>query len=404
LDQFIKLNPIQPRSLRYRTHYRVYLIFLSIILAFIASFWGYQFTQMPVRALWDEYPVELTLSSVYIIGFVASYFFWLRTKFNQNVQVFEDRLVLSKGRKQLTLEFSHIESVNVIGWSLFYVKTKDGFKHYFSASLERVDYIWEGLNSARPDLFDPRAFEEFRLNLVQYDHHQKRKEWFFKHKMIDLFNWMCLPVIFLGVAYIAQSQNILIHQKGLYFFRLFMYSLLVLLTTAFLYSLILKKLIFDRKISKQLESKPGDKLRDIEFEGIVLHRSKLLQLVTACFLMTLIVKTDLNLYSVTKMKGEVAYFELQAGKTLVIDNRYNCIHCKFKLVDGDMVVFGRGAVGQILASEGELVGEVLQDKSGRMIASENVQEVPKGHVAMKAANGKDIIFVKIDEVIGKIQK
>ena len=51
-----------------------------------------------------------------------------------------------------------------------------------------------------------------------------------------------------------------------------------------------------------------------------------------------------------------------------------------------------------------MVGLISQDTAGRMIASENVQEVPKGHLAVKAANGKDIMFIKIEELIGKIQK
>jgi hypothetical protein len=66
-------------------------------------------------------------------------------------------------------------------------------------------------------------------------------------------------------------------------------------------------------------------------------------------------------------------------------------------------MFGRGIIGQVLAKEGDFVGEVAQDQKGRMIASDNVQEVPTGHVAIKAANGKDILFVKIEELIGKIQ-
>jgi hypothetical protein len=49
------------------------------------------------------------------------------------------------------------------------------------------------------------------------------------------------------------------------------------------------------------------------------------------------------------------------------------------------------------------VGQVSQDAKGRMIASENIQEVPKGHIAVKAAKGKAIVFVKIEDLIGKIQ-
>ncbi len=61
-------------------------------------------------------------------------------------------------------------------------------------------------------------------------------------------------------------------------------------------------------------------------------------------------------------------------------------------------------IGQVLAKEGETVALISQDTEGRMIASENVQEVPKGHVAIRAGNGKDIVFVQIDELIGRIQK
>jgi hypothetical protein len=51
-----------------------------------------------------------------------------------------------------------------------------------------------------------------------------------------------------------------------------------------------------------------------------------------------------------------------------------------------------------------MVGQISQDRKGRIIASENIQEVPKGHLAIKLANQKDIVMVKLDELIGKIQK
>ena len=178
--------------------------------------------------------------------------------------------------------------------------------------------------------------------------------------------------------------------------------MLVTVTTAFVYSIILKKFVFDKKVSSQIDQESG-KVRDLEFEGVVLQRSKVFQMVTACFLLALLVKFDVNLFSVSKVKDEIANFKMKKGNTILIDNRYNCINCKYQVHDGDYVVFGRGTIGQILAKEGDFVGEVAQDKQGRMIASENVMEVPKGHVAIKAANGKDIVFVKIEDLIGKIQ-
>jgi hypothetical protein len=196
----------------------------------------------------------------------------------------------------------------------------------------------------------------------------------------------------------------MIHQTGMYFFRLFMFSLLILLVTTFLFSIGLKKLIFDRKIAQQLDDPTSEKARDLEFEGVILHRSKILQMVCSCFLFTFVIFSDLNLFSITRVKDEVSLFNLKKGHSMVVDNRYNCFNCRFQLQDGDVVLFGKGYIGQIMAKGGDMVGEISPDNSGRMIASENIQEVPAGYVAIKAANGKDIVFVRTQELIGKIRR
>ncbi len=184
-----------------------------------------------------------------------------------------------------------------------------------------------------------------------------------------------------------------------------MYSVLVMMTTTFFFSVVLKKFIFDKRVKLQMSSQPDDKLRDMEFEGIVLHRSKMMQMIMASFLFALIMRSEMNLFSLTKIKEDITSFNLKSGHTLVVDNRYNCLTCKYPLRDGDVVVFGRrGTVGQIMATEGDMVGQIAQDKVGRIIASENIQEVPKGHIAIKLANQREIVMVKLAELIGKIQK
>lgn len=354
------------------------------------------------KTVMQDYRFELTMSCLYFLISATFYFFWLRQRLKKSVQVFEDHILVHNGKHTETLKYVDIESVSIVCWSIFYVKMKSGIKHYFNSSLERVDYIWEGIYKARPDLLDQKNFEEYRVKLVQYDHHQKRKEWFFKHKMIDLFTWTVLPLMFVSLSYLFQSQNVQIHQQGLYFFRLFMYSMLTLLVIAFTYSIILKKFVFDKQVISKTEAEM--KVRDLEFEGMILQRSKIFQLFTACFVLALLVKLDMNLFSITKVKDDIASFELKKGTTLVVDNRYNCVGCKYSIKDGDLVVFGRGVIGQVLAKEGDMVGQVAHDRTGRSIASENVLEVPRGHVAVRAANGKDIMFVKIEELIGRVQK
>lgn len=401
MEKAIKLDPIQPRFLRYRNHYKIYVLGFLLFSGLITSYWSMRFFSEQMFS-WKDYIYELAFTGFYFFSSACFYQFWLRYKMNRSVQVFQDHLLIHHGKTKQTLTYADIESLNVVCWSIFYVKTKNGIKHYFNSSLERVDYIWEGIHQSRPDLLDQKTFEDYRVKLVQYDHHQKRKEWFFKHKLIDIFNWFVMPVMFISLAFIFQSKNVVIHQQGLYFFRLFMYAMLVLLSTAFIYSILMKKLVFDKKVSAQMENE--DKVRDLEFEGIILQRSKIFQLLTTCFVLALVVKYDVNLYSVSKVKEDIAGFKLKKGNTILVDNRFNCVGCKYQLNDGDIILFGRGIIGQVLAKEGDMVGQISQDKSGRMIASENVQEVPKGHLAVKVANGKDIMFIRIDELIGRIQK
>jgi hypothetical protein len=397
----LNLELIPPRILHYRNPYKIYILGHILLSALIVSFWSIRFQAHGFNLTLELYSWEIAASAFYFLASLSFYFFWLRARLQKSIQVFHDHLLIQKGKMGEEVKFSDIESVNIVCWSIFYIKMQSGVKYYFNSSIERVDYIWEGIYKERKDLLSQKQYEGFRTRLVQYDHHQKRKEWFFKHKMVDVLNWGVVPVMFVCLAFIFQSRNIVIHQQGVYFFRLFMYSMLVLLSTAFFYSILLKKLIFDKKVSSQLETEI--KIRDLEFEGVVLQRSKIFQFITASFVLAQLVRMDVNLYSITKVKEDIASFKLKKGSAILIDNRFNCLGCKYQVKDGDFIVFGKGTIGQVLAKEGDMVGQIAQDENGRMIASENIQEVPLGHLAVKAANGKDIIFVKIEELIGKIQ-
>lgn len=403
MDKVPQFESIRPRLLRYRSHYKIYLLAYLMVSLVVLTYWGLRFAQDGFPFVVKQQSAELMISGIYFLLTGCLYVFWLRMRLHRSVQVFSDHLLVVTEKRKEEVYFNEIESLNVVCWSIFYVKMKSGIKYYFNSSLERVDYIWEGIYAARSDLTSQVEFEDYRLKLVQYDHHQKRKEWFFKHKMVDVFNWLGLPTLFLLAAYFFQSKDVEIHQAGLYFFRLIMFSFLVILCSTFVYSIVLKKLVFDKKLAAQFEHSV-DKMRDLEFEGMILQRSKLFQFITSCFVLAMIVRLDVNFYSVTKVKEDLTAFNLKKGHSFLVDNRYNCVECRYQLKDGDIVLFGRGLVGQVMAKGGDMVGQVSQDRTGRTIASENVQIVPAGHVALKASNGKDIMFIPVAELIGKIQK
>jgi len=404
LETKANFESVQPRYLRYRSHYKIYLVALLVVSGLILSFWGHQLSQSRWVSVYSEFTTEMWLSLSYFIAFGCFYFLWLKVRLDRIVQVYSTHLSIHNHGKKKEVLFENVESVGFVWGSIFYFKMKDGLKHYFSSGLERVDYVFEGFNQARPGVIAPTQFEEFRTKLVQYDHHQKRKEWFFRHRIVDVFNWVIMPFAFLAFTFFIQSQEIIIHQQGMYFFRLFMYSVLVMMLTTLIFSIVLKKFIFDKRIKLQMHGHPNDKLRNLEFEGIIVHRSKVMQIITASFLFALVMRSEMNFYSLTKTKDDLTSFNLKKGHTLIVDNRYNCLTCKYPLKDGDIVVFGRGTIGQMMASEGDMVGQISQDKRGRIIASENIQEVPRGHVAIKLANQQEIVMIKLNDLIGKIQK
>jgi hypothetical protein len=404
LEKPFKLDSLGPRLLHYRSHYKIYFVILLSFSGLILSLLGHRLSHQRWEAFYSENHFEVWFSFTYFLGFGIFYFGWLKSRLSHSVQVYATHLLLHNRGKVEELKFEDVEQVGIVCWSIFYLKLKSGLKYYFSSSLERVDYVWEGFHEARPDLISQEDFESFRTKLVQYDHHQKRKDWFFRHKIVDVLNWIVVPLAFLIITYFVQSRDVVIHQQGMYFFRLSMYSVLVLLITAFIFSIVLKRFVFDKRVTFQINSESDPKVRDLEFEGIVLHRSKLMQIVTASFVFSLIVRSEMNLFSLTKIKEDLTSFNLKSGHTLVVDNRFNCLFCKYPVRDGDIVVFGKGTIGQIMATEGDMVGQLTSDKKGRMIASENIQEVPKGHIAVKLANQKEMLIIKIDDLIGKIQK
>lgn len=398
-----QLGSIPPRLLKFRHQYVILFRVLGFVALSLMCFWPGLIYSFGWDAVLSRFPFEMIASSVYLCTFVGIYMCWWRLKLRQTIQVFEDHLMIHHGAEKTEVKFCDIEAVQILCWSLFYVKMKNGDKHYFNSTLERVDYIWEGIYFCRPDLFSKDEYESYRIKLVQYDHHEKRKEWFFRHRLLDVINWCVIPVAFMCTIYWYQSQDVQIYQPVYYFFRVTMYAALTLLSTAFVYMIIVKKLVFDKKVEEQLEFEPSDKVRDLEYENVIIQRTKLFQTVSVVFLFAMIIHSDINMYTLTKLRGNVASFNLLEGKTMVVDNRYNCSNCKFPVKEGDVVVFSKGQIGQVLARGGELIGQVSENKTGRSIASETVIQVPAGQIALRLAGDDEMIIIKESDLVGKLQ-
>lgn len=389
----------QPRPLLYRSHYKWYAVLLAVA-------WGSCLIAMITLGVMDykEYFDEVAFFASFSIMLPTLYLVWLHPKLTRTMQVFTDGVRINSSAEVFDIKFDNLESITLPFGSIVKFKMKDGINWSFDSSLERLDYLWEAVWRSRPELVgNSDKYEAFRLKIVQNDHHEKRKEWFFRHRLIDLLNWIVLPAVILSLGYKVQSADIVVHSVGLYFFRLSMFILLATISSAFLYSLIFKKFIFDKKLEENIGS-DRSKRRDVNHENIIIQRAKSLQLITCSVIMFSILHTELNLFSVTRLRDGAKVFNLKPGSTVVVDNRFNCLNCKHSIKEGDLIVFGRGSVGKILALSGDVIAKTTENSAGRTIASETVVSVPKNHLALQVgAEGREIVFIKIEDLVGKLK-
>ncbi len=345
---------------------------------------------------------ELYSFGSFIVLLPALYLWWLHPKLTRTIQVFPHSIKISNHKYSWDIDYNQIERISTPFLSFICLKMRDGQTWWLSASIERIEYIWEGLSKACPEQMNGfEQFESFRIKLVQYDHHEKRKEWFFRHRVLDFVNWIVLPSVVMFIAFKVQTSEVYIYSKPLYFFRLVMYALFTTIMSAFAWSIIMKVFVFDRQVVENL--KDGKKVRDVSKEDFILQRSKFLQLITCAALMTLMIKMDLNLFSITKLKASVEQFNLRAGQTLVVDTRFNCVQCRHALSEGDLILFGKGTVAQIMALPGEVIAQTQANSLGRSIASDTITTVPEGHVALKTGKGHEMVIVKISDLVGKLK-
>lgn len=392
-----------PRLLPYRFYYRWYAVTLAIAwgvslagIGIILYRYGFQPKHPSSEELWGFVSLAILLPGVYL--------WWLHPKLTRKVQVFDDRIKIVTKDLAWDLSFNDIEKIERPFSSFIKIVMRDGHGWWFSAAIERPDYLWEGLMKARPELIGGKdKYESFRIELVKYDHHEKRKEWFLRHRLIDVFYWLALPAFALIVGYFVQSNEVIIHSKAFYFFRLLMYSLFALIICAFAWSVILKRFVFDKKIEEKIKNE-ASKLRDLELEDAVLRKAKIFQTLTCSAVLVGLISADLNLFSITKLKDGAQAFRMSPGKTIVVDNRFNCVSCAHSVKEGDLLIFGRGTLGEVMALPGEVIAQTRQTDVGRSIASETVTEVPEGHVAIKTgASGRDVVLVPISELVGKLK-
>ena len=139
--------------------------------------------------------------------FMTNYFFYWPMAISK-IQVFEDRILITRGKKEIIIPFLNIASLefpknkSMTGWFKIILKDKNTYR--FSILLERVDYILDAIYRFNSNLLEENEFKKNRTNLILSEHNVSRLYDLFSHRyrLITISHLAFLPLLFFTVLYL----------------------------------------------------------------------------------------------------------------------------------------------------------------------------------------------------------
>jgi len=142
-----------PRILEYRKQVKIvaeYLKYCSyfLLLIFLGTLAAYLFTEQDSKVAVGML-IDVIISGVTWFIIYLEYLLLLRPLAISKIQVYEDRIFIRRGKKEITIPFDDVVELksavnkNIGGWFKLILKNKK--KYRFTIVLERVDYILEAI-------------------------------------------------------------------------------------------------------------------------------------------------------------------------------------------------------------------------------------------------------------------
>ncbi|MBT3984163.1 MAG: hypothetical protein HOE90_22605 [Bacteriovoracaceae bacterium] len=401
-----------PRILEYRKQVEIVAAFfkyISLILFLVTLF-----TIFLSRLVTEPKDVAFYLTISFTSGIIwlfyyPLYFFLIKPLATSKIQVFDDSILLTRGKKETIIPFDEITSIkrkvnkNAGGWFTLVLKNKK--KYRFTIVLERLDYILDAVYKYNNQLLSEDEYLSLRKQLILSDHGFGRLYDMFgsRYKWITFTHAFLLPAVFIIGLYIKQGSQFNIYLSVLYFTKIIQVILITLGVLWVAFILIANK-ILDKHTSSQLESNSLLKNRDTQFESKIFRRLFPVYLALIICSFAGIYKYDLNTYGLTYIKKDSKYLGIKANKNLWVDTKFNCLDCNYSLVRGDIILVHGVGLGKIVNLPNELVTINEKDKKGRHIASTTETMVPPRNLAIQTSGGKVIKLVPNVKIKGKILK
>jgi hypothetical protein len=404
-----------PRILEYRKQVKIgsaFIKYLSyfLLLIFLRTLAAYFFMEQDSKATGGMLEGVIATGVAWFIIYLE-YLLLFRPLAISKIQVYEDRIFLRRGKKEITIPFDDVveikSAVNKNVGGSFKLILKNKKKYRFSIVLERVDYILDAVVKYNPKLMGEDKYLKLRKHLVLSDHRLGRFYDMFskKYRLMTFAHCVFLPMVFFAMLYVKQSDQFIIHSPFLYFMKIGGWSLIYMVVLGQIFTLIMS-IINDKHTMHRMEENIDNKGRDTEYE------SKIYKKLFPAYLMLLlaffggIYQTNLNTLGTTSLAKGAKDLNIKAGERLWYDSRYNCTDCNHKLRPNDLVMTSAG-IGKIVALPNNTVAVNVnkkdKDKKGRSIASVEEKQVPQKSIAIKTANGKTIL-IQNKHIKGKVFK
>jgi len=335
------------------------------------------------------------------------YFFLLRPLALTKIQVFEDRLFIKRGSKEIIVPFEDIveikSSVNkwLGGW--FKLILKDKKAHRFTVVLNRSDYILDAVIKFNSKLLEEKKYIDLRTKLILIDHNFSRMNdilWR-RFPIISFSHLVVLPLAFFTMLYLKQNNQFIIYNPFDYFMYLCGWTLIYMGVLLTIFPTIMNTII-EKQTMKKMALDTEDKMRDIQYESKIYKRLFPAYLALLIAFFAGVYKYDLNTLNSLSVSRNHKDLNIKAGEELWFDSRYNCTDCHYKLSTNDLVFTSVG-LGKIVALPDQQVTINInkKDNLGRSIASVEEKLVPQKSMAIKTSRGETII-VENKDIRGKV--
>ncbi len=398
-----------PRILEYRTQVKLasasckflsYFCFTFLLAMVVAYFFADQKDQK------NNFLLASIIGGISWLVLYLEYLFLLKPLASSKIQVYEDKIIILKGKKETTIPFEEIIEIessvnkNIGGWFKLVLKDKKTYR--FTVVLERLEYILEALIEFNSDLMEKEKYIKLRKKIILLDHGQARSYEMLgkKYRLITFFELVVFPFIFCIFLYYKQSSEFIIHVPFSYFFKLGSWTIIILGFLKIIFFTIANNRI-DRNISEQLE-KSNKKTRDRVFEHKTYRQLFPTYLCILFILMAGAYKTNINTLGMASLSKGSDYLSIKPGERVWYDSRYNCFDCKHSLIKGDVIITVDDLLVRIVALPRELASVSKKNKEGRFIASTEDIIVPTRSFVI--SNGKVNILVKDKQIKGKVFK